>query len=189
MKSSAQQVKQALLQFANQYTLAHREKHGQLPTIERDADWPSPCLQGQQDQDNDFWRPVEVNDGLSVETSFDNVEQALEMELHQDFKAYFTSIYSESLAATCEHGGLELLFIWSKDDLARLQENIIGHVVMKRRLKQQVSLFFAVTDEEDNILVLNNETGEVFVEQVGREPSRKLADSLAEFIEQLTPVD
>jgi len=44
-----------------------------------------------------------------------------------------------------------------------------------------------LTDEEDFILTVVNESGEVALEQVGKEPSQILAPSLAAFLEQLTP--
>ena len=44
-----------------------------------------------------------------------------------------------------------------------------------------------MTDDDDHIISLNNETGAVWVEKVGCEPHKKLAESLAEFIVQLTP--
>ena len=58
---------------------------------------------------------------------------------------------------------------------------------MKQRLKQTETVFFAVTDEEDIIISIDNANGEVWVERVGCKPHKKLSDSLANFIEQLTP--
>ena len=107
--------------------------------------------------------------------------------VRQDIKTYFTTFYSETLHATCSEGRLSLLFPWNNDDFQRLQENIIGHVLMKRKLKQTVSIFFAVTDDDDYILSLANDSGAVWVERVGREPLKKLSDSLPDFIYMLTP--
>jgi SecY interacting protein Syd len=83
---------------------------------------------------------------------------------------------------------LSLLFAWNKDDFERLQENLIGHILMKRRLKQEETVFFAVTDEEDMIISVDNASGSVWVERVGCKPHKQLSDSLAQFISQLTPV-
>jgi len=58
---------------------------------------------------------------------------------------------------------------------------------MKQRLKQAETVFFAVTDEEDMIITINNETGAVWVERVGCEPHKKLADSLAQFLTNIIP--
>jgi SecY interacting protein Syd len=45
-----------------------------------------------------------------------------------------------------------------------------------------------VTDLEDVILSVVNETGEVWAEKVGKKPHKKVADNLAEFIGMLEPV-
>jgi SecY interacting protein Syd len=58
---------------------------------------------------------------------------------------------------------------------------------MKQKLKQAETIFFAVTDEEDMIISLDNISGEVWVERVGCKPHKKLSNSLVEFISQLTP--
>ena len=45
---------------------------------------------------------------------------------------------------------------------------------MKRRLKQPETLFFAVTDQEDFVISLELSSGTVVVEQVGKNPHKKL---------------
>jgi len=162
----------------------HKKVHDCLPIIEIDGNWPSVCQQTDLDEKNAYWKPTKSTENLS----FENIENALEITLNKDFKTYFSTFFSESIDAESDDGKLSLLFAWNVDDFQRLQENLIGHVLMKKRLKQEVSLFFAVTDEEDMILSVLNESGEVWVERVGCEPHKKLADSLSEFIEQLDPV-
>jgi len=182
---------QILQQFSEQYITAYQQTHGCLPTIEHDEEWLSPCeqhttKQKPAPQGEVYWQPIAIE--KSEELSFENVESALELTLHDDIKKYFTLLYSESLEAQCGEGGLSLLFAWNKDDFQRLQENLIGHILMKRRLKQRETIFFAVTDEEDTIISLDNESGAVWVERVGCKPHKQLNDSLAEFISQLTPI-
>ena len=172
-----------LKSFAQQYVAHYVDKYAHLPLVECDDNWPSNCLQGNNNEQTNFWQPVEVEDDLS----FQNIESALEISLHRDVKHYFTALYSDSLHARCKEGELSLLLPWSDKDFERLQENIIGHVLMKRKLKQPVTIFFAVTDDEDCILSVDNATGEVWVERVGCLPHKKLADELAVFIEQLIP--
>jgi SecY interacting protein Syd len=58
---------------------------------------------------------------------------------------------------------------------------------MKQKLKQPLTLFFALTDDENMILSVNNDNGEVWVEKVGCEAHKKVADSLTCFIRMLTP--
>lgn len=184
-------LEQIVVGFAEKYISHYQQVHKCLPFIEKDEDWPSPCEQGiKNEKTTDItevnWQPVAID--KDEELSFENVESALELTLHKDIKSYFTSLYSESLDALCDEGGLSLLFAWNKKDFERLQENLIGHILMKRRLKQQETIFFAVTDEEDIIISLDNATGEIWVERVGCKPHKKLSNSLAQFISQLTPV-
>ena len=188
-----------LQQFSQQYVAHYKNTYSHLPKIEHDDEWPSPCETSNSELSNVnndienpslltgevYWQPVVITKEQAL--SFDNVESALEIDLHGDIKTYFTTLYSESLDATCEEGNLSLLFAWNKADFQRLQENIIGHILMKRRLKQAETVFFAVTDEEDIIISIDNNSGSVWVERVGCEPHKKLAESLTVFIRNISP--
>lgn len=184
------------LQFlVKKYIQIHHDTCGHLPTVTFDEKWLSPCEQGQTEQGLSYWKPVVISDLVQHDStidleqlSFANVESALGLSLHQDIKDYFSSIFSADLEVECQEGQLSLLFAWNLDDFQRLQENIIGHLLMKQRMKQAETVFFAVTDEEDMIISVDNATGQVWVEQVGCKPHKKLSNSLAEFIEQLTPI-
>ncbi|MGS0726732.1 SecY-interacting protein Syd, partial [Shewanella sp. 0m-11] len=66
-------------------------------------------------------------------------------------------------------------------------QNIIGHLMMKKKLKQEQTWFIGVLDEADNMLTVNNADGSVWIEIPGEAQSTMLAKSLNEFIEQLTP--
>ncbi|MGI9278275.1 MAG: SecY-interacting protein [Endozoicomonas sp.] len=182
---SSPSVKDALIDFQQKFRNHYELKHQSLPLVEHDSDWSSPCeMQEVADMAEVSWQPVECEPQLD----FDNIESALELELHPDLKAYFGSFYSANLPARTGEGELELLFAWSPKDFERLQENLLGHIWMKRKLRQPVTLFFAVTDMEDINLTLNNETGEIWAEKVGKKPHRKVADTMAEFLRALEPV-
>jgi len=183
MKSSPCELAQSLLLFSKNYLSKYQERYQHLPIIEKDEQWPSPCLESDHDENHQYWQPCDTD----LKLTFENVEQALELTIHDDFKTYFTTLYSDTLDASCDEGALSLLFAWSKDDFQRLQENVIGHVLMKRKLKQPVTLFFALTDDEDMILSLDNDSGEIWVEKVGKKPHKKVASSLSEFVNSLAP--
>lgn len=196
MKSTNKDLSDKLWHFAGCYIENYQHAHGHLPVAEVDEDWPSACQQGLFTakeglvQENSagqgqqiLWQPVQADGDLC----FNNIESALEVELHPDIKSYFTAFHSDPLDAQCSEGKLSLLFSWNEADFERLQENIIGHILMKQKLKQRISIFFAITDEEDLILSLDNETGAIWVERVGCEPHKKLADSMAEFVASLIP--
>ncbi|MDK2764093.1 SecY-interacting protein [Alteromonas sp. 07-89-2] len=149
-----------------------------------DSVWPSPCYETTaQDGELVRWSPTLQ----SPVQSFSNVEEALSLKLNPDYCEYFTRYYSDNLKANAPQGRCELLQVFNSEDFERLQQNLIGHLLMKQRLRQAPTLFFGLTDEEDFILTVVNESGEVALEHVGREPAKILAPSLAVFIEQLTP--
>jgi len=174
----------SLFLLSKQFIENYQQRFNHLPLVEQDEQWPSTCIQSSFDETRDQWQPVKVTEPLL----FDNIEQALDITIHADIKSYFSTFYSESIDVECSEGNLSLLFAWNQEDFQRLQENMIGHILMKQKLKQEITLFFAVTDEDDTILSIINDTGEVWVEQVGCKPHKKVADSLTEFITQLTPV-
>ena len=176
----SQQLTTAWQHFIDNWLTLAQEKG--FPTIEHDPDWPSPCEFEQGDSLH--WQPVKIDEQLS----FDNVEHAMELKLNQEYTAFFSLFYSDNLDATHSNGQLQFLQAWSKPDFERLQQNLIGHLMMKAKLKQAATLFFAVTDEDDLNIVINNESGEVCLEYVGKEPHQVLAASLSEFIGQTQPV-
>jgi len=193
MTSTNKTLAQVLLNFSNDFSQQHNEKFGHLPIIERDELWISPCELGAHDNSHNYWQPITMGMGQGSDEadevlSFDNVESALNLKLHQDIKTYFTTIFSGDIEAKSIDGQLSLLFAWNREDFDRLQENIIGHILMKQRLKQYETVFFAVTDEEDMIISIDNSNGEVWVERVGCKPHKKLSDSLENFISQLSPM-
>ncbi|MDT0602286.1 SecY-interacting protein [Thalassotalea castellviae] len=183
MKTTDTQLTANILTFSQRYVEQYQEKLQHLPLVEHDEQWPSPCLQNKFDEKLMCWQPVEMQPALS----FANLEDALDLVIHPSIVHYFTTIFSENIPASCSEGHLQLLFAWSEDDFARLQENLIGHVLMKQKLKQTVTLFFAVTDDDNIMLTVENESGEVWAERVGCKPHKKIADSLTDFIASLQP--
>ncbi len=176
-------VKQAITDFWVKYQQLHQQRQRPL-VIEQDPDWPSPCEYGQADEAGMVaWQMVaqpERND-------FSDMEQALACQLPEQVKEYYSSFYADNMLAKSERGVLQFLQVWNRDDFVRLQQNLVAHVLMKRRLKQRETVFFALTDEEDWLLSVLVESGEVVLERVGCEPREVLADSLESFIRQCEP--
>lgn len=153
--------------------------------VQFDPRWSSPThTENAQEGEWVEWQPVIRQEAVS----FDALEEALELAIHPDLKAYFAYLWSDNIKGKTKKGELDLLFPWNPEDFERLQQNLVGHVLMKRRLGQGVTLFFAVTDEEDFIITLDNTTGQVMLEQVGLEPTQSLASSLSDFIQSVQPV-
>ncbi len=155
-----------------------------------DTDWLSTCLLFSEVQLTDVtngeqmaWRPQ-----LQPASShLGDLAAALEIEIHPQLADLFCRYYSHDLPATTERGDLDILQAWNQDDFERLQKNLISHVLMKRRLKQPETLFFATTDQDDFIISVDVASGNVMLEQVGKVPTEVLANDIASFIKTLTP--
>lgn len=160
-----------------------------LPQQDFDPEWDSPCfivdsnhpqlLAGQR-----AWLPVRRNEI----SSFSNIEAALSIELDPQLAAFFGAYFSDHMPASFNDEIIELVQVWSEDDFKRLQENMIAHLMMKKTLKQPPTLFIASYADDMQIIALDNVSGEVVREVLGKGISEVLAPDLATFIEQLTPV-
>lgn len=180
----SESVTKALDNFIQKYQIV-AESHPQLLKTEYDAQWPSDCyMSTESDVDNLVpWQPVKQQGNANL----DALSAALEMQIHPDLVSFYSRYWSNNLNAKTAKGDLQLLQAWNQEDFERLQQNLIGHILMKRRLKQPETLFFALTDEDDFILTLDNKSGEVLLEQVGLLPKEVVAVDLATFIDSLEP--
>ncbi len=179
--SELQQELDALAQAAR----ARAEQHGQIWRGWADPAEQSPAQYGEVVQEQVGWWPVRQTEPLD----FSGLEQGLELELHASIKDFYSTLWGGELTVQHDKGRASLLLLWHPADFVRLQQNLIGHVLMKRRLKQRETIFFAVTDEEDTMLSVLNSTGEVYLEQTGVEVKTLLAPDLISFLRQLRPVD
>jgi len=147
-----------------------------------DPELASPCQYGDVTTDQQVrWWPVFRGDAQD----FSNLEHGLEFSLHPDLQAFYGYSFGGGLKVKHQRGDAELLMVWHQEDFNRLQQNIIAHILMKRRLKQRETVFFAVTDDDDIMLSVLNATGAVYLEHAGCEVKEQLAGSLAEFLQQL----
>lgn len=119
--------------------------------------------------------------------NLNNIESALDITLPPQAHELFCRYFSHDINAQAEQGPLVLLQAWNEQDFDRLQKNIIAHIMMKRRLKQADTVFFALTDKDDLLLSILLETGEVVLEVVGKEPHQIIAANLTEFMASLRP--
>ena len=172
-------------ELLEEFVRRHAEEIGGLPQRQHEPDWPSPCEMGEADAHGRvLWRPRPRDDG----GNFAGVEAALDVELHADIKAYYTSFWSDSIDVASAEGDLMLIQVWNADDFERLCENILGHALAKRRAKAPLTIFFACTDEAELTLSVDNETGEVVLENPGEAPLRVIESSLPAFLRRVRPV-
>jgi len=145
------------------------------------------CIQGTFNADTDdtvFWQPIKRDNAAD----FSNVEHALNIQLHQDIHAFYGQYFSAPLQFTSSFGDGELLQAWNQDDFEHLQQNVIGHLIMKKKLKQPATWFIGVLGEGEQMLTVNNDDGSVWIEIPGQKQSSQVAPSLTQFLQQLSPM-
>lgn len=151
---------------------------GALPDVECDDDWPSPCIVGTSPAGRSLWRPVAMEEA----PDFSGLQRALECPLQVDFLTFFGSFWSAALPVSFHGNAFELLQLWNRQDFDNLVANLIGHALEKRRIRQPLSLFFALVDDE-RFLSIDNAGGDVYLETVGKRRMEEVAPSLAQFLE------
>ncbi|MCH1928847.1 SecY-interacting protein [Shewanella sp. A25] len=175
----------ALDKFLDNYYRSYLSTLGELPRYYPQGE-TSLCIQGEFDVDSDeavFWQPVK----RETPGSFANVEHALELTLLPEINDYYGQFFAAPLLFDSKWGSGELLQVWNEDDFDSLQQNIIGHLMMKQKLKQPPTWFIGLLDEGDKMLTVDNSDGSVWIEIPGQLPSQQLAPSLVEFIASLSP--
>lgn len=180
-------VSSALADFYQAY--AEQSQSQQVkPAQIFDPEWDSTCfLAGSEERDGEiyrFWQPVK-RDG---KIDFANIENALEISLDKQINAFFGDYYSDHIYADFNGEIVGLVQVWNEDDFIGLQENLIAHLLMKKKLKQSPTLFIATCDDEMDIIAIDNTNGAVVKERLGKGISAVLSPDLASFITQLKPV-
>ncbi len=174
--------REALFTFSQRYLDAYQSEYQHLPENEELMEWVSPCVE-QKLAHSVYWKPV----AREVIADFTNVENGIEIALHEDIHAFYCSQYSADIPATFRGNWLNLLQVWSDEDFDRLQENILGHLVMQRRLKQKPTVFIATTEDEMEVVSICNLSGNVILEKLGSDNRQVLAEDVASFLQQLEP--
>ncbi|MTD37120.1 SecY-interacting protein [Erwinia sp. CPCC 100877] len=176
------EVQQALVDFTRRYCDAWRQQKGGDPQSHELYGIPSPCIVTTEEE-SVRWRPAP----FTLAQNLDAVERALEIRICDDARVFYTTQFAGDMTADFGTYPLTLLQPWSEDDFLRLQENLIGHLVTRKRLKLVPTLFLATLESELEVLSLVNLTGEVVLEKLGTAQHQVLAPSLCAFLQQLQP--
>jgi SecY interacting protein Syd len=161
------------------------QQHGADLLVEINPDWQAPIYQ-QPAANADYchWQPHIQQQPRG----FDDLAAALEQPLHPSVAELYTRWYAADLALSWDQQPLWLIQVHGPEDSERMQANLAGHVLMKRRLRQPITLFIGVAEESDDLLItVDNESGAVGLEYVGKPQHQVLAANLTEFLAHLRP--
>lgn len=171
----------ALEDFTRRYVDGWQQTTGGLPVSHALSGIPSPCVAGGK-SDAVYWQPRPAADQTLA-----GVERALSLRLRPSVQAYYCSQYAGDMPAAFEGEPLELVQVWSEPDFLRVQEHLIGHLLMQKRLRQTPTLFIGTTASELTIISVCNLSGNILREQVGGKQREVLTADLASFLIRLMP--
>ncbi|MCL2916979.1 SecY-interacting protein [Shewanella litorisediminis] len=175
----------ALTKFHEIYKAAFVERLGELPRCFTHGRM-SPCLADGAIADSEAPQPWQMVPRHEAAV-FDNVSHAMGIELHSDINGFYGHLFAGPLQFDSPWGEGELIQIWNEEDFVLLQQNILGHLMMKKQLKQPQTWFIGLIGDVDEMISVNNADGSVWREVAGQEPHEQLADSLEAFLQQLNP--
>ncbi|GGB38832.1 hypothetical protein GCM10011502_10130 [Oceanisphaera marina] len=162
---------------------ARQRRLGGIPLVEYDAAFSSPAELLPPQAGKVGWQAwLRPEPG-----SFDNLANALDMPIHGDISAVFGHYYAGNIPACFKGLFLTLLQPWNEQDFERLQQNQIAHQLMMKKLKLPASWFLATGKEEQKLVTLNNASGEVQLERLGKGCIGVLAPNLSHFLRRLEP--
>ncbi len=173
----------ALEAFTARYCDAWQTTYQTWPQSEELYGVPSPCIISSTDT-MVTWQPQPFIPTQNVNA----IERALDIVVQPALHSFYTTQFAGDMYARFNNEMLTLLQTWSEDDLLRVQENLIGHLVTQKRLKLSPTLFIATLDSEMDILSVCNLTGNVVKETLGTQKRQVLSDSLTDFLNLLHPV-
>lgn len=172
----------SILLFAKKYAQAWYERHLTPPRTTEYVGMASDCILS-ENGDWVEWQAVE----RLCPGQFDNIEVAMEIALHPDIKRFYGSIFCADMPATVKGEAISLIQVWSEEDFVRLQENMLGHLFMQKKLKQSPTMFIASTNDEQTIISICNHSGSVLREKVGTRSRAVIAGSLDAFLTDILP--
>lgn len=169
--------------FSRFIDLSQKLDHS-LPKVSFDSEWTSVCTGDANPNEQGLveWQPTPREGG----DIFSHLERALEVQFHSDFIDFFSHYWSEGLIVSHALGEMSLIQIWNKEDEEMLKENLLGHCFAKRKNKLPLTLFIGCT-VDDEVIALDNATGNIVLERAGYPAHQTIASHLAEFLGQLTP--
>lgn len=160
---------------------ARQRRVSGIPLVAHDPDFSSPAELLPPHAGQVGWQPWPKPEA----SSFANLAEALELAVHPDVSAFFGHFYAGNIEGCFKGVFFTLLQPWNEQDFERLQENQIAHHLMMKKLKLPASWFLASCHDEQKLITLNNASGEVQLERLGKGSIGVLAPSLAEFLRQV----
>ena len=175
----------ALEALLTRYVNLFLEAPHSSPYVEFDSEWNSECVLESGDKPGAyFWKPIQRQQKIS----FDELEKALEITFPQELIDFYGSFWSNGICVEREDINFNLIQVWNSEDEQSLKENLLGHVFAKIKAKLPLTFFIGSTYGDD-VICLDQETGNVVLEKPGYSASKVLSPDLPSFLISLQPLE
>lgn len=171
----------ALRDFTQRYQNAWLNTYNHLPKSLELYGFVSPCIVDTLDLAV-LWQAVEAQHSLAI------VEEVIGINIHPSAHDFYGSQYAGDMAANWQGRTINLVQVWSEEDFSRLEQNLIAHLSMQKKLKRHPTIFIAATDDNSEIIAIDNVTGEIVLEKLIDNQKDFLAPNLVAFLSALTPI-
>ena len=173
---------QQLSDFTQRYCQRWQQERQTAPINDQLIGVDSPCLLSTH-ENGITWQPQP----FTLPKHLDAVAKGVDLVVQPSVIAFYTTQFAAEMPASFDGTRLTLLQVWNSEDFILLQQNLVAHLVMKRRLKHSPTLFIATTDDDSTIVSVDNLNGNVILETLGKKKSELLAPSLGDFLQALQP--
>lgn len=114
------------------------------------------------------------------------METALGVKFHPDITSFYSHYWSDGIVVSHDSGEMSLIQIWNAEDEEMLKQNLLGHAFAKQKNRLPLTLFIGCT-YHDEVIAIDNNSGHVVLEKAGFAAHETIANSVSEFLGQLTP--
>lgn len=175
------EVREQLDRLAAEFLSAVAARDGTLPSASYEPDWPSPAMDGFTEDGRVYWQPTRRTEPFT----FDGLSKALETELPAACAEYFGHFWSAGIPVLWDQRPFELLQLWNSEDENNLMHNLLGHALEKKRVREPLTVFFAVVDDA-RFLSIDATSGAVMLEEVGGARPEEVAANLGALLAAVT---
>lgn len=173
----------ALQQFTQRYITTWQRQTHNFPRSEELYGIDSPCIV-RTDAEAIYWQAERQQPSKTLHIAETLINITIRPELHQ----FYGLQYAGDMHAQWQNQALTLIQAWNGEDFKRLEQNLIAHLQMQKRLKRQPTPFIASTPQDTQIIAVNNVTGEVGLEELISGEITVLCGDLPQFLSQLQVV-
>lgn len=171
----------ALINFTDRVIKCWQSAKNSAPYSTNYGDLESPCIIA-RDETGVFWQPK-----LENTQTFAIVEEVMNLRINPAAADFYCVQLAGDLSAYWHEKPISLIQIWNQEDFRHFEANLLGHLEMQRKRKMRPTVFIATTQDESELISIDNQTGAIILENLTTKTATELAPNLTAFLNELMP--